>query len=943
MKKIFTNVMLVAAAAMTFFGCQKPEVIAPEVSEEVMLVFGSEKPAFDDVTKTEWNADENTIHWSKGDKISVAYAVNGVWQNASGNASGNAKIYQSNPLNESATVANFTVPTYFAGSTEGTHVFYSVYPALGDNNFPNAPVAAISVPANQNPKANSFDSSADVMVGMSNEYGARPAAEEAIPLLWTRLVAHAVVTLKDINGLTENEKVEFITLTAQDGANLVGLQNVDLTTQEVVKNNSEANFVKVSADDLNVVGGNVTFWVCVLPETLTSLTVVVETDKATYTREIATCSLEFKQNARNTLAVKMDEAVRVEKTVAEDEFVDVLNRALTGSFETSYASWTGKTSVSAAVYAGQSAGGNESIQLRSNNSNSGIVTTTSGGNVKKVVVKWNSNTASGRTLNVYGSNTAYTNPTELYDDATSGVKVGTIVCGTSTELVIDGDYKYLGLRSASGAMYIEEIKVTWSAGSEDAPEDTPEEPDTTPSVELEVAELELTAEKAEGTVAVEAINITSIEVRALVAEDAQEESDWLVAEYDESNACITYSAAANESEEVRTAYIEVYALDAQENEVVAGVKVTQAGKEAEPAEPQALTVAEFLAAEVDETVFYTLKGTITNVANTTYGNFDLTDETGTVYVYGLYSPDGSANKYWATSGAKLGDDIVISVTRGEYSNSPQGANARFVELVTPGTIAFYTIDTEAVEFASEGGEKVVNVSVYNTDATVTASSDNAQFVVAVDGNKVTISSEANELEEKVEGTVTVQVGELAAKTVKVALAAKPASGEVEGGQDDFHTISSTNTSYVSGKTTAGWNYANCAIFKGGTSDSSPSFKMIGDASNRALCMNGKTSAVGSITSPTLTTGCGTLKFNYGLPFSDTKIKFRVDVKQNGSVVKTFTVEKSSATKFTKYSHEETINVAGDFQIVFTNLSPSSSTSNKDRTAVWDVEWTGCKN
>ena len=179
--------------------------------------------------------------------------------------------------------------------------------------------------------------------------------------------------------------------------------------------------------------------------------------------------------------------------------------------------------------------------------------------------------------------------------------------------------------------------------------------------------------------------------------------------------------------------------------------------------------------------------------------------------------------------------------------------------------------------------------------------------------------------------------------VKATIAAKPASGTVEGGSDDFHTISATNTSYVSGKTTAGWNYKNCAIFKGGTSDSSPAFKMIGDAANRALCMNGKTSAVGSITSPTLTTGCGTLKFNYGLPFSDTKIKFRVDIIQNGAVVKTFTVDKSSASKVTKYSHEEEINVAGEFQIVFTNLSPSNSTSNKDRTAIWDVEWTGYNN
>jgi hypothetical protein len=129
--------------------------------------------------------------------------------------------------------------------------------------------------------------------------------------------------------------------------------------------------------------------------------------------------------------------------------------------------------------------------------------------------------------------------------------------------------------------------------------------------------------------------------------------------------------------------------------------------------------------------------------------------------------------------------------------------------------------------------------------------------------------------------------------------------------------------------------------QGGTTDNSPTFKFIGTNSNtRALCMNGKTSAVGSITSPTLTTGCGTLTFNYGLPFSDSKIKFRVDIKQNGTVVKTFTVNPSSVSKLTKYSHEEVINVAGDFQIVFTNLSPSSSTSNKDRTAIWDVEWTG---
>ena len=146
--------------------------------------------------------------------------------------------------------------------------------------------------------------------------------------------------------------------------------------------------------------------------------------------------------------------------------VDVLNRELTGVAKntTTYSAWSDKTATSSAVYAGQSAGGNDAIQLRSSNNNSGIITTTSGGKATEVVVSWNSNTSSGRTLNVYGKNSAYTAATDLYGD-NSGTLLGTIVCGTSTELTIDGDYAYIGMRSASNAMYLDEIQITWSAGS----------------------------------------------------------------------------------------------------------------------------------------------------------------------------------------------------------------------------------------------------------------------------------------------------------------------------------------------------------------------------------------------------------------------------------------------------------------------------------------------
>ena len=79
---------------------------------------------------------------------------------------------------------------------------------------------------------------------------------------------------------------------------------------------------------------------------------------------------------------------------------DVLNLAFTGVTGTHYKEFSGKVGASGAVYAGQCAGRNSSIQLRTNNNNSGIVTTTSGGKVREITNAWNSNTASGRGIDL---------------------------------------------------------------------------------------------------------------------------------------------------------------------------------------------------------------------------------------------------------------------------------------------------------------------------------------------------------------------------------------------------------------------------------------------------------------------------------------------------------------------------------------------------------------
>ena len=156
------------------------------------------------------------------------------------------------------------------------------------------------------------------------------------------------------------------------------------------------------------------------------------------------------------------------ETNGDSAVTDTLTRSTTGvaSGSTTYTDWTHTSATSGITYKGQSAGNNDSIQLRSDNNNSGVVVAgnANGSKVSSISITWNSNTSNGRTLNVYGKNSAYTAPSDLYSD-NSGTLLGTIVKGTSTSLTITGDYAYIGLRSNSKAMYLDEINIQWGGSA----------------------------------------------------------------------------------------------------------------------------------------------------------------------------------------------------------------------------------------------------------------------------------------------------------------------------------------------------------------------------------------------------------------------------------------------------------------------------------------------
>ena len=296
------KILLAALAALTLAGCQKT---VPEPVKA--LIFTSEEPS----TRTGWNGE--TIEWTAGDAISMAYSVNGSWVGPN--------IYRSDALTENSLTAAFRVPGSFPTDLVGAHHFYAVYPAVSQTDFSDAPDVFTAVPQIQTPTATSFDPAADLMAATSTgDWRSLPASP--IPMIWTRLTAHGDITLKNL-ALDADETVQSIVLQAQNGAELTGDIIIDLCNAEEYATDGVPR-VTVNAENLAVdASGNLEFWVSVFPVELTELTVTLTTDKATYRKVFRNISKTFKRNARNILGISMQGAEKTPFAPVGEYYVKV--------------------------------------------------------------------------------------------------------------------------------------------------------------------------------------------------------------------------------------------------------------------------------------------------------------------------------------------------------------------------------------------------------------------------------------------------------------------------------------------------------------------------------------------------------------------------------------------------------------------------------------------
>lgn len=85
----------------------------------------------------------------------------------------------------------------------------------------------------------------------------------------------------------------------------------------------------------------------------------------------------------------------------------------------------------------------------------------------------------------------------------------------------------------------------------------------------------------------------------------------------------------------------------------------------------AATCAEVIAGPDAKTFMVT--GTVTSIANTTYGNFYLQDNTGTIYIYGTLDKNGN-EKNFSSLGIEAGDEVTVTGPKTTYGSTVELVN-----------------------------------------------------------------------------------------------------------------------------------------------------------------------------------------------------------------------------------------------------------------------------
>lgn len=121
------------------------------------------------------------------------------------------------------------------------------------------------------------------------------------------------------------------------------------------------------------------------------------------------------------------------------------------------------------------------------------------------------------------------------------------------------------------------------------------------------------------------------------------------------------------------------------------------------------TCADVIAGEDGKT--YRVKGTVTRIANTEYGNWYLQDETGEVYIYGTLDKSGKdgKNNSIAAWGIGVGDIVTVEGPRKDYNGTIEMVNVTVID-IEKSLLSVESVDPADATLPLEGGDFKVTLS-----------------------------------------------------------------------------------------------------------------------------------------------------------------------------------------------------------------------------------------
>ncbi len=111
---------------------------------------------------------------------------------------------------------------------------------------------------------------------------------------------------------------------------------------------------------------------------------------------------------------------------------------------------------------------------------------------------------------------------------------------------------------------------------------------------------------------------------------------------------------------------------------------------------------------------YRVKGTVTNIANTTYGNWYLDDGTGEIYIYGTLDANG-ATKNFLSLGIEVGDVVTIEGPKTTYNTTVELVDVTVIEIEK--SIVKILDPVTAPEIKKEGDDFTVKLAFKGNLAT----------------------------------------------------------------------------------------------------------------------------------------------------------------------------------------------------------------------------------